>query len=491
MAASTMNRWQKDLLHAGADQTAAADRTEAVGAGEQSGLDQIQARQTQTGQRQTSQRQRRQPPASVEWVLESRDAFRVRRARRRIFGSALIGLVLTACYLLAMRALLGVPLAGHYGMLIALVAIFIVLPQAIALMANWSSARKGIAALGAIGKLSHNELEAFTAARTTLMRELHASEPYIEVMHSQIGDSLAQSEQEVLHVIGSLNRLNENAAGQRQRIADSIASGKDMTRATEERVGGNKEVIAAIAMQLEMQNGELRSSFERIETMALEVNALRPLIKVITSIAQQTSLLALNAEIEAARAGNAGRQFAVVAGEVRKLSVATTKAAADIAVKINATTERVQAEMEDAHAALAQYQSSDELTRMIDGLTEMQSEFTNNSHLLLGVVAELDINYAESVERLSQALGHLQYQDVMRQRLEHVQTALSDMRAHLAMLAEKPSDPAWDGSLTRTLQETLEGHVATYRMERQTATHRAATGAETAQAATRPDIELF
>jgi methyl-accepting chemotaxis protein len=386
---------------------------------------------------------------------------------------------------------LGEEFYQHWVSILALLTLFVLLPLAIAGSVHWAGARQGIADLGEVGKLTRDQIQAAAAGRNALSSELHASESYIGVMYQQIGDSLNQSEQEVLQVIGGLGALNENAADQRQHIAESMANGRDVTRATEERVNGNKEVIAAIETQLQEQNDELRNSFERIESMALEVGALQPLIKVITTIAQQTSLLALNAEIEAARAGSAGRGFAVVAGEVRKLSVATTKAAADIAGKINTTTARVQKEMTDAHAALANYQSGDELSHLIAGLTEMQNEFCRNSNMLLGVVGELDTNYAESVKQLSQALGHIQFQDVMRQRMEHVQAALVDMQAHLQLLGEKPNDPTWDGHLERTFKDILATHLARYRMERQTATHLASTGGGSAKVGSRPDIELF
>jgi methyl-accepting chemotaxis protein len=293
-----------------------------------------------------------------------------------------------------------------------------------------------------------------------------------------------------MEVIRDIGTLNEKAVVQRKRIAESLENGKDMTLSTEQQVGSNKEMVGAIEKQLEDENNELRSSCERVESMASEVDALKPLIKVITSIAQQTSLLALNAEIEAARAGAAGRGFAVVAGEVRKLSVATTKAAADIAGKIGATTSRVQQEMENAQAALKRYSSGEEVQRLIAGLTEMQGDFSHNSHLLLEVLGELDANYAESVLRLSQALGHLQFQDVMKQRLEHVQNALADMRDHMIVLGDKPADPTWDGRLEKTFKGILTGHLERYRMERQTATHLAATG-EASGAESHPAIELF
>jgi methyl-accepting chemotaxis protein len=226
--------------------------------------------------------------------------------------------------------------------------------------------------------------------------------------------------------------------------------------------------------------------------MAAEVRALTPLIKVITTIAQQTSLLALNAEIEAARAGNAGRGFAVVAFEVRKLSVSSTRAAADIASKINTTCARVDREMAEAQASLKQHESNEAMGHLVADLTGMQMEFNKNGQLLLDVITEVDANYAENVQRLSEALGHIQFQDVMRQRMEHVQESLVEMREHLQNMSDRTFNLTCDGKFEHTFKELLTAHRSKYRMASQHITHTSVVAdSASGQDHSRPAIELF
>jgi methyl-accepting chemotaxis protein len=220
-------------------------------------------------------------------------------------------------------------------------------------------------------------------------------------------------------------------------------------------------------------------------------NEIGQVIKVITSIAQQTNLLALNAEIEAARAGSAGRGFSVVAFEVRKLAVLSTKAATDISAKIHATCKKVNEEMAEAHASLQQHEANDAMGQLVSDLGEMQTEFARNGQLLLEVITDVDANYAESVNRLSQALGHIQFQDVMRQRMEHVQEALVELRDHVQLLSGKVLDSEWRGDFDRNFKEMLEAHKDRYRMASQAVTHLNVAGGENHHDHSRPSIELF
>jgi methyl-accepting chemotaxis protein len=387
--------------------------------------------------------------------------------------------------------MLGPAFIPYGARIVGLLLLFEVAPLLAAERINWVKARQGIAELGVIGTLSKSELANVLARRSAMRDELKDSRPYIEVMREQIGDSLAESEREVMKVIEQIGLLIAQSNQQRAKIAQSIKSGTELTESTDLRVENNKQVIAAIEMQMQAQNGEFRDNFERIQNLAGEVDALTPLIKVITSIAQQTSLLALNAEIEAARAGSAGRGFAVVAFEVRKLSVLTTKAAADIAEKINSTCKRVDSELADAQASLEQHESENAMSHLVEDLTGMQQDFNKNSQLLLEVITEVDKGYEESVNRLSQALGHIQFQDVMRQRMEHVQEALEEMRDHMQYMSEKAVDFAWQGEFDHTFKGILAAHLDRYRMASQTRTHHAVAGGTSISDNSRPAIELF
>jgi methyl-accepting chemotaxis protein len=416
---------------------------------------------------------------------------RLTRVTRRLLTQFALGVVCNTLLWFALRHMFGAAFAPFQFQVAWLIILVVVVPLLLVEWGNWRAAHQAMADMWAFGELRFDQISHMLAGRQAVKADVENSRLYIEMLHGQIGDSLAESEREVVKVIEQIGLLNAQSIEKRAHISRSIQSGKALTESTHQRVENNREIIAALDMQLQEQTTEMQSNFARIEGLAGEVRALTPLIKVITSIAQQTSLLALNAEIEAARAGTAGRGFGVVAIEVRKLSVLATKAAADIATKINSTCKRVDTEVADAKASLEQFESNAGMHNLIAGLGEMQQEFTRNGEMLLDVISEVDASYEESINRLSEALGHIQFQDVMRQRMEHVQEALVEMGDHLLELNEKPETPGWDGRLERTFQSILDAHLGRYRMASQTVTHLAVSGGSSSHDVGRPPIELF
>ncbi len=417
---------------------------------------------------------------------------RLRKISRRLILETSVRSALLALFWFLLSRVVGQEFAACRLHVAGLLFIFIIVPGIVYKLSHWIEARSSVADMWAFGKLTFNQISHMLASRNAVQDQLAESRLFFDVMHNQIGDSLAESEREVTMVIEQIGALNSRSVEKRSHITRSIQSSNALRESTQQRVESNREVIAALEMQLDVQNSEMQSNFERIQGMAGEVRSLTPLIKVITSIAQQTSLLALNAEIEAARAGAAGRGFGVVAIEVRKLSVLATQAAADIATKINSTSKRVDSEVSVAKSALQQYNASSAMQDLMAALGTMQNEFTENCALLLDVISEVDTGYAESIECLSDALGHIQFQDVLRQRMEHVQQTLFEVRDHMLTLVDKLRDPHWDGQLDRTFTQLLAAHLDQYRMASQTVTHLAvAGGGHAATQEARPAIELF
>ncbi len=423
--------------------------------------------------------------------LRYRDHRHLRNVRVRLLITTSLALLALTVFWCGLCRILGPAILPHRSSIAGLLLVCCLTPILAHVAASWKHSLFIAADFGDIGKMSRCERLNLLSQRKVLLRELNDSQPNIDVMHDQIRDSLAESEREVVFAIEQIGNLDERAKGQLERLSQSIKCGQDLTESTGARVESNKQIVAAVQMQLEEQINELRKNFDRIQSVADEVLGLTPLIQMIANIAQRTNLLALNAEIEAARAGDAGRGFAVVAGEVRSLAAQSTRAAADIAAKINATAEKVNREMADARASLEQHESTDTMTHMVGDLSAMQREFDHSSKLLLEVISEVDANYRESVRGMSEALGHIQFQDVMRQRMEHVQEALQEMRDHLLTLSDRPQSPAWDGRLETTFKEMLAAYLGRYRMASQAATHLAVSGDAAGADHSGPAIELF
>jgi len=424
-------------------------------------------------------------------ATKSPGELRFRRIRNRLIGAEAVTLLCATLIWLAFSFMLG-PVPVSYRVEGAgILLVLMLFPQLILMWMNWRSARRAMTEMWAFGQLNFDKISRMLTAYKALQIEIEDSRAYIDVMHGQIGGSLEESGAEILALIGQLTLLNEQSGQQMGRISQSVQSGKALTEATQTRVERNQRLIATLESQLSEQACELHGNYEQIRVLANEISTLTPFIQVISSIAKQTSLLALNAEIEAARAGSAGRGFAVVASQVRALSKRSTSEAANIGEKITAAATKVSARMLEAKNRLEEQAQRNDLRQLVGDMTEMQQDFNQNSGFLLEVISDVDAGYQKSVDRLSEAMGHIQFQDIMRQRLEHVQGALLEMREHLQDLSGKMDDPCWDGQLDTSFQTLLASHIDSYKMGSQTATHHGITGGMAGGAPERPAIELF
>jgi methyl-accepting chemotaxis protein len=355
---------------------------------------------------------------------------------------------------------------------------------------NWTKARSAVSEMWASGLCDFDKISEDLAARKAIASDIKDCKPYIDVMHEQIAGSLAESEREITALIEQLNLLSAQSSRQMERITQSVQGGKAKTEVTRARGERGKQLFSSLEARLVEQGSEMHANFQQISLLANDVKALTPIVEVISTIANQTNLLALNAEIEAARAGNAGRGFAVVANEVRALAKRSTSAAADIARKLNSTAGKVAEKMAEAQKAIEDKHGLAAVQELVHELTVMQQDFSDSSQSQLDVISGVEAGHRESVDRLLEAMGHIQFQDVMRQRMEHVQEALIDMRDHLLKLAEEQPETGQDG-LETTFKGLLESHLTGYKMASQTVTHLAVAGGNSNGGHNCPAIELF
>ena len=189
----------------------------------------------------------------------------------------------------------------------------------------------------------------------------------------QQAENLEQERQSLGRVFGSLDVFGASLAGVSQSFV-GLAGHLNQDKLSAAEAAGqalhNRESFARIASNLTSLVEHLGHSSQRVEDLARRAGEIGGIVQLIKEIADQTNLLALNAAIEAARAGEAGRGFAVVADEVRKLAEKSGGSASEIARLASAIVNQTDQVRAAVGAGLQSIEASAGLAGGVEGTLE-------------------------------------------------------------------------------------------------------------------------
>jgi methyl-accepting chemotaxis protein len=173
------------------------------------------------------------------------------------------------------------------------------------------------------------------------------------------------------------------AAEEISRSVDSVSAGSEEMGAAIREISQNAAEAAKVASEAVDLASKTSATMNKLGESSAEIGNV---IKVITAIAEQTNLLALNATIEAARAGEAGKGFAVVASEVKDLAQETARATEDISRRV----ETIQADTNGAVTAIEQ------ITTVIARISDFQTTIASAVEEQTATTGEMNRNVTEA-----------------------------------------------------------------------------------------------
>lgn len=281
----------------------------------------------------------------------------------------------------------------------------------------------------ASGSRLSREMGATTAKASDKLAAISASIDSFKERSTNLNQQISHSNntfQEIKDFIQQVNRrIEDQAASVTQSSAaveEIIASMNNMTKIAEAKKGLINN-LTSLARTGESNMSEMAGAFKSIDRSA---GTILEMMEIINTVSKETDLLAMNAAIEAAHAGEYGRGFAVVAEEIRKLSETTASSAADISSTLTGIIDNIK------QTTKVTENTGSSISQIIEGITEVAQSM---NEMILGM-SEISSGNNEVMNSLSELVSITEDVKQYSGRMDSRVLAMDQVMEKVANLAE-------------------------------------------------------
>lgn len=256
--------------------------------------------------------------------------------------------------------------------------------------------------------------------------QLASSAHALSAVTEQTNREVSHQQEETEQVATAMNQMTATV----HDVARNAEQAALAAQSADEKVDSGQTVVRQSLQRIEQLSSSSASAIDSIENLSAEIQNIGTVLGVIKSVAEQTNLLALNAAIEAARAGEQGRGFAVVADEVRALARRTQQSTEEI--------ERLVSSLRSgASASVAQIQSSGELVKLAVSDTLQTESALGSIAAAVSMIQQMNQQIAAAAEQQTSVAEEIN-RSVTNIRASADQSALA-MRGNAASSIELAS----------------------------------------------------